>query len=516
MRFKTLSLILLAIFLLNATAFTQNHDWSSLDNFIENGMSDWEIPGMAVGIVYQGEIVYAKGFGVLKKDEQTPVDQHTLFGVASTTKAMTATALGRMVEEGKLDWDDKVITYLPDFKLSDPWVTEHITIRDLLTHRSGYGRMTGNRLQFMTHRERTDIMYRLRYLEPEAEFRTSYVYSNMMYMVAGEVLRVVSGKESWDEAITELIFEPMEMSRTNTSITMIEDGENAAWPHQFIKGEVVPIPRRNFDNVGASASVNTSIFDFAQWIRFNLGEPGVYNGSRIVSEEIMRELQQAQTPIRQGNPYGDLGAYGLGWSLGYYKGNRISRHGGASDGMNTNFVMMPDKDLGVVVMTNTFNWFMQAVANTILDMYLQDTETDWHEMYLSNYNNRFESVMAQREEIESQRELNTNPSVDISKLAGEYYDDLYADIVVKYEEDNLHIVFWEDETLIADLEHWEHDKWRAIWRNPAQREKFLEFVIDENGEVSSLDITFTLRPLLLQVGIYPSNYTRMVSFTPVN
>lgn len=499
-----------------ATNQTTTSDSDDLETFIKKGMQDWDIPGMAVAVVHKDEIVFAQGFGVLKKGESVPVDEHTLFGVASTTKAMTATALGYMVEQGKLHWDDRVIDYLPEFALHDDWVTEHITVRDLLTHRSGYGRMTGNRLQFMTHRERTELMYRLRYLEPEADFRSSYVYSNMMYMVAGEVLRVVSGYETWDEAISEIIFNPLNMERSNTSITQIDEHENAAWPHQYIRGEVVPIPRRNFDNVGASASVNTSVYEFAQWIRLQLGEPGVYDGQRIFSEDMIQETHRAQVAIPQSNAFGDLSAYGLGWSLGYYKGMRIARHGGASDGMNTNFVIIPEKQLGIIVMTNTFNWFMHAVANTIMDMYVDDRDTDWHQLYLERYQNRYEEVMAQRNEIEQARESGTQPTAEPHQLTGAYYDDLYADIEIVQANDEFYIKFWDDDTLIADLEHWHHDTWRAYWRNPAQREKFVEFIFDEDGNVTSLDITFTLRPLLLQVGIYPSDYTRTVSFIPVD
>ncbi len=521
-----IKILLVSFFLLNSNCSgienvteneVTNETESKLDGipqFIVEGLSDWDIPGLAIAIVHQDEVIFSEGFGVLHKERDELVTSETLFGVASTTKAMTATVLGILVDQGKLNWDDAVVDYLPDFRLHDDWVTSHITVRDLLTHRSGYGRMTGNRLQYMTHEPRSELLYRLRYLEPEAEFRTRYVYSNMMYMVAGEVIRSAGGFESWDDAIQQLLFEPLGMHNTNTSITQIADDDNAAWPHQYIKGEVVPIPRRNFDNVGASASVNTSADDFARWIRFNLGEAGVLDDNRIVSEQTMREIFRSHMTITQGNPYGDLVAYGLGWRLAYYNGIRTLSHGGASDGMNTSFVIVPELDLGIVVMTNTFNLFREALVNTILDRFMQvDDARDWNQIYLDSYQRRFDAIMAERKAIHDSRTPDTKPTIAILNHAGSYYDSLYAQIEVFYDDGNLSIKFWDDETLIADLEHWEDDVWRAVWRNPAQREKFVEFII-EDSQIKSLDITFNLRPQLLQVGVYPSNYTRTVSFIP--
>ena len=490
-----------------------------LNDFVERGMADWEIPGMAVGVVKDGELVHAKGYGVKKLGEDDPVDEHTLFGVASTSKAMTAMTLAMMVDEGKLDWDDPVIKLLPDFQLSDPWVTKHVTVRDLLTHQVGIGRMTGNRIEFMPNRDREEILKFIKHQPFEEDFRSDYVYSNVMYMVAGQVLKAVSGK-TWDDFMMEEFFPSLGMDNSNVSIEMFEEDDNKAWPHQYIRGEVKTIPRRNFDNVGPSASVNTSVTEMAQWMKFQLGEPGVIDGERLVSDEVMRETRQAQRALSSGNPYeGELRAYALGWSLGSYRGYHTFSHGGASDGMNTTLMMMPEKDLGVVVVSNTFNTHRDAIARWVMDAYIgeRDDGRDWHEHYFGNYQDRKAYAQQRRDEIEAQRVEGTRPALSLNQFTGTYKDEVYDQVEVTQNEDgDLKLTFWEDETQVADLEHWHYNTFRAHWRNPAKREKFVTFDLGSDGKPKTLNVQFTLRPVLLQVGIYPTDYYRIVEYEKVD
>ncbi|TVQ67558.1 MAG: serine hydrolase [Balneolaceae bacterium] len=486
-----------------------------LSSFIEEGLQEWDIPGMAVAIVHQDEVVFTGGYGVRRKGEPDPVDENTLFGVASITKAITAAALGILVDEGKIGWDDSIVDYLPDFELYDPWVTEQITIRDALTHRSGLGRMIGNRLQFMTDRDRSELIYRLRYLEPEIPFRSGYVYNNMMYMVAGEIIPAVTG-QSWDDFVTERIFTPLGMDRSNTSVTQIADDENAAWPHQEIDGELVTIPRRNFDNAGPAASVNASVTDMAQWMRLHLGEPGLVDGQRLVSKEVMHDLHSSQVLLPERELFDDLRGYALGWFVQYHRGHRIQRHGGGTDGMNTTIMLMPERDLGLVIVANTFTTFRDAIAFRILDHYLGVSDTDWNRQLRQEYEEEYERQMARRDTIHQMRQAHVPPSLPAGRFTGRYYDDLYAELEVLEEDGRLVLRFWEDDTLTADLEHWEGDRYRAVWRNPAQREKFVEFVLGPRAVVEGIDVTFNLRPEMLQVGAYPSDYTRTVRYRRVH
>ena len=487
---------------------------AGLDEWIEREMQVWEIPGLAVGVVRNDSVVYARGFGVLGLDDPRPVDEHTLFGVASTTKAMTAAALGMLVDEGRLGWDDRVVDHLPWFALDDPWVTREVRIRDLLTHRVGVGRMTGNRIQYMPNRLREEIIRRMRFHEPEAPFR-HYVYSNVMYSVAGEVIPAVTG-QSWDAFVRERIFAPLGMARSNTTVDDISEGENAAWPHQEIEGRVRAIPRRNFDNVAASAAVNTSVREMAEWMRLQLGEPGVHNGNRLISEATMREMHRGQIALGGGTlDAGRVSAYGLGWRLDEYEGRRTSSHGGATDGMNTTLVLVPEEDLGVVVVTNTFNNLMGAIANRVVDAHLGVPERDWGRLFREGYERRYAAAQARRDSIEAQRTPGTSPTHPLERYVGSYADSLYDTAEIRMGSAGLEVRFWEDETQVADLEHWHHDTFRAHWRNPAQREKFVWFTLGQDGEVDALKVQWTLRPVLLQVGIYPTDYYRITRFARV-
>ncbi len=478
-----------------------------LDEFVEAGMEEWGIPGLGLAVVHEGEVVLARGYGVLRQGEEQAVDEHTLFGVASVSKAFTAGALGILVDEGLLHWDDPVLEHLPHFRLYDPYVTAATTVRDLLSHRVGVGRMTGNRLRWLPHRDREELVRRIRHLRPEETFRDAYVYSNVMYMVAGELIPAVTGV-SWEEFVETRIFQPLGMERSNTSVTRIAEGENAAWPHQEIRGEVVPIQRRNFDAVGPAASVNTSVRELTAWMRLHLGQPGEVDGVRLLEEGTVRDMHRPQSVLGDPGLSGPVSSYGLGWRVSSHEGYRTSSHGGATDGMNTNLVLVPELDLGVVVTTNTFNSFMQALANRVLDRFMDIPDRAWDDAYRNAYLEQYGSAQAVRDSIHEARREGTEPSLDLAAYEGLYYDSLYADARVELEDGALVLTFWDHPEMEADLEHWHHDTFRALWRRPEMREEFVRFTRGWDGEVDALHIEWVLRPSLLQVGAYPSGYTR--------
>lgn len=505
------TVFLLIGFLHTQPAFGQAPLPDNFEEWIQEGMEQWKIPGLAIAIVKNDSIFYAGGFGVQRLGDETPVDEHTLFGIASVSKNMTAASLALLVDEGLLDWDDKVKDHLPWFELEDPWVTSEVRIRDLLIHRVGVGRMLGNRLQYMTGMDRSELIYRMRYHELEEPFRSNYVYSNVMYMIAGELV-AAAAEMSWDQFMAERLFEPLGMNRTNTSITQISDGENAAWPHQYIKGEVETIPRRNWDNAAPAGGINASVYDAAQWLRMQLDDPGVYDGSRIISRQAMREIHRPQISLPIRNPYGNQVSYGLGWRISEYEGQRILSHGGATDGMNTSAAMIPELNLGVIVVTNVFNTFREAVVNTVFDAFLELPQRDWNELYHNSYQSQYADALERRNQIEESRIEDTSKTLDRNAYIGGYYDNLYGRVEVTEGSDGLEMQFWNDPDLVADLEHWHYDTFRAVWRNPAQREEFLHFTLGQDGQISTLKFQFALRPVLLQVGAYPTDYYRVVSF----
>lgn len=483
----------------------------NIDDWIEASRQDWKIPGMAVGIVKDGKVVYAQGFGEKKLGSGEKVDANTIFSIASVSKNITAAALGILVDEGKIDWDDKITQHIPWFQLKDPWITKELTIRDALTHRVGLGRYLGNRLQFMTDSPRDTILYQMRYMDLEKPFRSNFVYNNVMYSLAGQIIEHVEGV-TWDEFLKTRLFSPLEMNTTTTSITEFKGGDNQAYPHQEIDGEVVSIQRRNWDNAGPAGGVNASINDLNKWLLMQLGTSGEYNGKTIVSEKQMNELHKPQMVSGQANAMAAQSTYGFGWNITDHKGKRVITHGGATDGFNTSMYLMPELELGVIVVGNTFNGLGNAVAYQVMDAYLGDNEVDYNERYLNRYKKSYERAAEAREKIHEERVKKTKPSLDLEAYTGVYHSEGYGKVEVKKVGKELEMRFWNTDDLEAILEHWHFDTFRAVWKNPAQREEFMQFHLNKAGEVEALDFEFALRPMLLQVGAYPSNYTHTERF----
>jgi len=506
----SLSLVVFLSFAFSSL-FAQESLPNNFDSWVEESRKDWKIPGMAVGIVKGGKVVYAKGFGEKRLGSGTPVDANTIFSIASVSKNITAAALGILVDEGKIDWDDKITKHIPWFQLKDPWVTQEITIRDALTHRVGLGRILGNRLQFMTASPRDTILYQMRYMELEKPFRSEFVYNNVMYSLAGQIIEHVDGR-TWDEFLIQRLFTPLEMTSASTSILQLKSTDNQAYPHQEIDGKIIPIQRRNWDNAGPAGGVNASVNDLIKWMLMQLGTSGSYNGKTIISEKQMNEIHKPQMAQRPSNAMAAQSSYGLGWNITDYKGKRVITHGGATDGFNTSMYLMPELELGIIVVGNTFNSLGNAVAYQVMDAYLGSSDVDWNKRYLERYNAAFERATKVRDKIHQARILDTKPALEVDNYVGVYKSPGYGKIEVKKKNNDLILHFWETEGLESKLEHWHYDTFRAIWKNPAQGMEFMQFHLGKDGAVEALDFEFVLRQMLPQVGAYPSTYTHTERF----
>ena len=494
-----------------SSLFAQESLPENFDSWVEASRQDWKIPGMAVGIVKDGQVVYAKGFGEKLLGSGEHVDANTIFSIASVSKNMTAAALGILVDEGKIDWDDKITKHIPWFQLKDPWVTQELTIRDVLTHRVGLGRVLGNRLQYMTSSPRDTVLYQMRYMELEKPFRSEFVYNNVMYSLAGQIIEYTDGR-TWDAFLKERLFVPLEMNSSTTSITDLKESDNQAYPHQEIEGKVVSIERRNWDNAGPAGGVNASVNDLNKWMLMQLGVAGSYDGKTIISTQQMNEIHKPQIVLRPASATAAQSSYGFGWSITDYKGKRVITHGGATDGFNTAMYLMPELELGIIVVGNTFNSLGKAVAYQVMDAYLGESKVDWNESSLQNYKAAYERALEARSKIDQARVKKTKPSLDFDAYTGIYKSAGYGKVEVKKDGKDLVLHFWNTEGLEARLEHWHYDTFRAIWKNPAQREEFMQFHLGKDGKVEALDFEFVLRPMLLQVGAYPSNYTHTERF----
>src|ERR1044072_62151 len=298
-----------------------------LDDYDARVLKEFEVPGLAIAIVKDGKIVLAKGYGVRKLGEPTRVDENTLFGIASNTKAFTAAALAMLVDEAKISWDDPVVKHLPGFQLYDPYVTREMTIRDLLTHRSGLGLGAGDLLWWPpTDYSRDELVRRLRFIKPASSFRSRYAYDNVLYMVAGQVITAVTGK-SWDDFIKERIFSPLGMTTSNTSVAAFSSSSNVATPHARFDGRVQATLPQPLDNVAPCGSINSSVAEMAKWLIAQLNRGAIGEGHRLFSERQSREMWSAQTilPLNEPPPHlaplrSNFAAYGLGWGLTEYRG----------------------------------------------------------------------------------------------------------------------------------------------------------------------------------------------------
>ncbi|CAN5839972.1 serine hydrolase [soil metagenome] len=462
---------------------------SGLDAYIESGMRDWEVPGLAIAVVKDDSVIFARGYGVRRVGERELVDENTLFAIASTTKALTAAALGMMVDEERISWDDRVVRHLPGFELQDSYVNREFTIRDLLTHRSGLARH--DLLWIAAPFERDEILRRARHLPASGRFRADYGYHNVMYIAAGELLAASSGT-SWDDFLADRIFRPLGMTRSTTRASVVDTRDNVSGSHTMVNGVVTPLVRRNYDNIGGAGAAWSSAIDMAQWVRLHLAN-GSYNGDQLLSPATLRELHTPQTLIRSDTvaerlfPDTNFRAYGLGWLLQDYRGRKLVHHSGSINWTRTQVGMIPDEGIGVVVIANlSSSNLQQAVMYRVLDAYLGAEPRDWSAELLEISRRATERSAVQRGEIEASRVRNTRPSLPAERFAGRYASELFGEM--RFEREGNRLVLHYAPDYVADLEHWHHDTFRAVWRRPGFGTAFVTFALDARARPVSVEV----------------------------
>lgn len=492
-----LGAVLLAIFLaMGAPAlFAQDVDLNRIDTYIEGLLDDWTTPGLAVAIVKDDRVVFAKGYGVRTLGEDALVDERTLFAVASNTKAFTASVLGLLVEDGRLGWDDRVTDHLPWFAMSDPWVTRDIRVRDLLTHRSGLATFGGDRLWIGQTLDRDEIIRRIRYMELVSPFRAAFHYQNLMYLTAGQLVPAITGM-SWDEMVRTRLFEPLGMTDSNTTVRELDGMINVASPHEVVGGVLRAIDYDNLDGVAPAASINSSVTDMAQWMRLHLAR-GEFEGRQILAPSTVREMQRIQFPLgvsawANENFGQNFNGIGLGWFIRDYKGRKVVSHSGGMSGMISLQTLVPSEGLGVVVLTNFApSAPTRAITNYVLDAYFGEPTRDWNAIY-TDFRDRGAERAAQREaETVASRIPDTRPSLPLDAYAGTYHEAASGNAEVRVEDG--HLVFDYNPRFLGDVEHWNFDTFRVTWRHSlydVPPRSFVEFDIDPAGNVRALTVRF--------------------------
>lgn len=486
-----------------------------LDAYIARVMKDFEVPGIALAVVKDGKVLLARGYGVRTLGNPTPVDERTLFGIASNTKAFTATALGLLVEAGKLQWDAPVINYLPWFQMYDPFVTRELTIRDLLVHRSGLGLGAGDLLWWPASTyDRKEIARRLRYIKPATSFRSAYAYDNVLYSVAGEVIEAVSG-QTWEDFVGARILTRVGMTGSSVRYSAGGAGGNVATPHAPIEGRVRPVAPLASDNVNPAGGINASAADIAKWLLVQLDSGRLADGTRLFSPRTARELWSIVTPFRIGTPPPELASlranvagYALGFGVRDYRGWKVVSHTGGLPGFVSRLTLVPDQRLGVTVFTNQESGeAFEAITWRLLDHFLGAPPTDWVTAYRTLKLRGDSANLAQERAATAARDTASRPSLPLARYAGTYRDAWYGDITIAFENGKLVMRFSHTPSLSGDLEHFQHDTFIARWRDRELRaDAYVTFALKPDGTIDqakmaavspATDFSFDFQDLLL-------------------
>ena len=455
-------------------------------------MEAFEVPGLALAIVKDGRVALAKGYGVRKLGEPTPVDARTLFGIASNSKVFTATALGLLVEEGRIDWDAPVVDYLPWFMMYDPYVTRELTVRDLLVHRSGLGLGAGDLLWWPESTyNRREVAERLRFIKPATSFRSAYAYDNVLYLVAGEVIQEVTGR-TWEDFVDDRILKKVGMTDSNPRHSAAAEGGNVAAPHARIEGAVRPIAPFTSDNTNPAGGINSGAEDMAKWMLVRLARGKLSDGTALYSERTAREIEMPVTILPNPAPPAELAAlksnfaaYALGMNVRDYRGHKVLTHTGGLPGYVSIVTLLPDRNLGVAVLTNAESTSaFSALTWHVVDHDLGVPATDWTAAYLALQKRAEERLAKALGGAEAARDAASGSSLPPAKYAGVYTDAWYGDIAIEEAGGKLVMRFTRTPALVGEMEHWQHDTFVVRWRDRELRaDAFVTFALNPDGSI---------------------------------
>lgn len=444
-----------------------------VDKLVNRTLTAFNVPGIAVAIIKDGKVVLAEGYGVKSIDTKEKVDANTLFGIASNSKAFTSAALAMLVDEGKIKWEDKVVKYLPNFKMYNDYVTQEFTIRDLLTHRSGLGLGAGDLMIWPDGSDFTaqDIIVNLQYLKPVSAFRTKYDYDNLLYIVAGEVIHVVSG-QSWGDFIEQRIMQPLQMNSSAASFVRLKDSSNIIAPHVPIDGKLKVIKRYQNQLFDAAAGIYSSVNDLSKWaiMHMNNGKYGTDN-KQLFSEKQHDEMWQLQTiiPTKTRAPYNThFNGYGLGWFLSDVKGYKQVTHTGGLEGIVTQTTYIPELQLGIIVLTNqqsgaAFN----AITNTIKDSYLGITSDD----YVTTYSNQMKAHAASADKVTEDvwatvaKNKKEKIKGDYKAILGTYRDNWFGEVVISEKKGRVFFASKRSSQLKGEVFFYKKGNYVVKWGN---------------------------------------------------
>lgn len=483
---------LAAIALLAGTTFSSwaQVDTNKIDDVIKASMARFDVPGMAVAIVENDKVIFAKGFGVTNLDTSKKVNKDTLFGIASSTKAFTTAALAKLVDEGKLSWDDRVIDHLPEFRLYDSYVTREMRIRDLLSHRSGLGLGQGDLMIWpSTDKSVDEILAGLQYLKPASSFRSKYAYNNLMFVTAGEVVARVSGM-SWNDYIEKNILQPLHMDNSRAGFSRIpKSNKNWATGHIPMDGTLHPFFVNYLEDFRGAGAIASSVSDMSQWLRTQLA-----GGKMPSGEQLFSEKQQAQmwhphiTSMASKSAFESyhqqFRGYGLGWSIEDYHGFKKLGHGGGILGMVSQVTLLPEKNLGIVILSNQQAFgALSAVTHEVLEGALELEDKDWVEDLAKSH---FEGKQQAYANAKPEAPADYQPQLPNINYTGTLHDDWYGDVIIEQLDGKLRIDFTHTKRLKGTLEHYTGNTFIVKWDEKLlEADAFIRFEMSSQNRVNS-------------------------------
>jgi len=487
-RIQSVLLLALLLFWFNPSHAAKKPNVKKLAKAITSAYDALHPTGMAVAVVKDGEIVYKEAFGYANAETKEALETDHLFNIASCSKAFTAAALSILVHSGQVKWDDPVQKYIPEFKLADPYISEHLQVYELLCHRSGLGTFFGDLLWYGTSYSDEEILKRMEFLPISHEFRGRFGYQNNLFMIAGLIIERVTGK-TWSQFINQQLFQPLKMEQTRPSNDELEEGQKIARGH--FKGEMLDV--YDFNGTKPAASIYSNVEELANWMKMLLNG-GSFNGTQVLSQEQLQAISTPRTLQRVNEAEMASGthfkSYGLGWSMYDLGGKKVMEHDGGMPGYISKVCIVPEEKLGVVVLNNGFDFFSHDVVRSIvLDEYLGLEKKDWAGMAVKDKAGYLEWKENNAKKRLASRELNTSPSQPHVAYCGLFEDKMYGQAEVRLEEGDLFIKLLPTAKFFhSKMEHWENDSFKVEFDDPFLPYGIINFELDGDGTVTGFKI----------------------------
>ncbi len=490
--FRNIALVILFV-LANLQSNAQQPSFvkDSLDAYMQRVLKTWNLPGIAICIVKDGNVVVSKGYGIKEIGKNEPVDNQTLFQIASNSKAFTALSLSCLDIEKRLTLDDKVQKYIPYFKMFDDYAAQNATLRDLLCHRLGFETFQGDFLHWGSNLSRKDLITHIKNLEPVYPFRYKYGYCNVAFLTAGEVIPVVTDT-SWDDFVKARFFKPLKMTRSTTHWSDLMKDNNTAKPHTVnASGTMVEIPVVNIDNLGPAASISSCVNDLSSWMIMHL-DSGRFEGNQIVPYKALKQmytpnmLEQRTSGILPGNHFT---AYGLGLEMYDVAGRKVISHTGGSNGFVSMVCMVPEEKLGIAVLTNNdVNLMFMGAVWQVLDAYFNQPYRDLNALLWKRQQTGDVAALKEYQEMVSKVKSADKPILPLSAFEGTYSNPVYGNMTVVAGKKNLTASFEHHPDLKGEMEYMGNDTFLCTYSDPTYSYKAIPFTIT-NGQVTSCKVT---------------------------